>query len=360
MGRWNGLSAATLSDVARHAGVSLATASRALNGSARVVRPDLVERVRASAHALDYRADPSAQAMVRGRTAVVGLLVTTISDPYFSSIAAGVVQAAEQRGLVVTLAATGGDPARELDHVAALRAQRATAIVIAGSRHGHLGRTAVDSAPGDACADGLAAALSAFRDGGGRVAVVSQQRLPASTVVVENRAGARDLAEALAGLGHRRFGVLAGPPDLMTSADRLAGFRAGLVAAGLSLPRDRVLHVPFTRDGGHAGALEVVARGWDVDCLFAVNDVMAVGAMAALRERGADVPRDLGVAGFDDIETLRDVSPALTTVRLPLEQMGRDAVELALGDGDEGAAEAGVRVRRVRGEVVLRTSTARR
>lgn len=346
MARRTETSAATLTDVARHAGVSLATASRALNGSSRVVRPDLAARVQESARVLEYRADPSAQAMARGRTTVVGLLVTTISDPYFSSIAAGVMQAAEERGLVVTLAATGGDPSRELEHVTALRAQRATAIIIAGSRH----------STGHGAADPLAAALTGFRDSGGRVAVVSQQRLPASTLVVDNREGAHRLAAELGGLGYRRFGVLAGPPGLLTSEDRLDGFRAGLESVGLPLTSERVLHVPFTRDGGHAGALEVVERGWDVDCLFAVNDVMAVGAMAALRERGVTVPDRMAVAGFDDIETLRDVTPALTTVRLPLEQIGRDAVDLALAADDDGE----VRVERVRGEVVLRGSTPQR
>jgi len=353
--RRSGPAATTLTDVARHAGVSLATASRVLNGSARVVRTDLAARVQESARALDYRADPSAQAMARGRTSVLGLLVTTISDPYFSTIASGVMQAAEERGLVVTLAATGGDPARELEHVSALRAQRAAAIIIAGSRHEDPGPRGRASAPHDG-AGPLATALDAFREAGGRVAVVSQQRLPASTLVVENRAGAEQLAAALVQRGYRRFGVLAGPEGLLTSADRLAGFRAGLSAAGAALADDRVLHTAFTRDGGHAGAQAALGAGWDVDCLFAVNDVMAVGAMAALRERGVDVPGRLAVAGFDDVETLRDVTPALTTVRLPLEQMGRDAVGLALSS-EPGDAPV---LQHVRGEVVLRASTPQR
>jgi LacI family transcriptional regulator len=109
----------------------------------------------------------------------------------------------------------------------------------------------------------------------------------------------------------------------------------------------------FTRDGGYAAAGELLDRKLDLDCLFAVNDVMAVGAMSALRARGVDVPGELGVAGFDDIATLRDVWPGLTTVRLPLEQMGRRALELAV-EGGEPKTET------FPAEVVLRESTGRR
>ena len=108
----------------------------------------------------------------------------------------------------------------------------------------------------------------------------------------------------------------------------------------------------FTRDGGYAAAEQLLDRNSDVDCVFAVNDVMAVGAMSALRARGVDVPGQLGVAGFDDIATLRDVWPGLTTVRLPLEQMGRRALELAIEGGDATTET-------FKAEVVLRESTAR-
>ena len=334
----------TLSDVAVHAGVSVATASRALNGSSRVVNGVLAQRVADSARTLDYRADASAQAMARGRTDVVGLLVTTISDPYFSAIADGVLQVAEARGLTVTIAATHGDPDREADHVAGMRAQRARALVLVGSRvSGHEGGRSR-----------LATAIGSFERTGGRVAVVSQRRLPVDTVVIGNRAGARRLAERLVDLGHRRFGVLAGGQDLLTSRDRVAGFSEGLRAAGGTLAPEHLLHTAFTRDGGHAGAGVVVEQGWGVDCLFAVNDVMAVGAMAALRERGWRVPGRLAVAGFDDIDTLRDVTPSLTTVHLPLVEIGRQALTMALS-----GTRPGGRTRRVSGEVVLRESTAR-
>lgn len=331
----------TLAQVARHAGVSLATASRVLNGSSRRVRADLAARVVQAAAELNYSANAQAQAVARGRTNVVGLLVHDIADPFFSSIAAGVIRAAERQRLIVTIANTDRRPERELEYLAAMRSQRVCAVILAGSRVADQG-----------ILDRLATELRAFQATGARVAGITQNRLPVDTVVVENRAGGRALAETLVARGYRRFAVLAGPQHLLTAQDRLAGFRQGLQAAGIRLPADHVVHGEFTRDGGHAAVGELLARGLDVDCVFAVNDVMAVGAMAALRERGLRLPGDLAVAGFDDIATLRDVTPSLTTVRLPLEEIGTAAMDL-IASGPAGQP----RLRRIRGEVVVRNST---
>lgn len=350
--------AVTLSDVAREAGVSVATASRAINGGTRRVREDLRERVAAAAARLNYAVNAQAQATARGRTNVVGLVVHDIADPYFASIAAGVMRAAEQHGLLVTVGSTDGRPERELDYLAALRGQRGQAVILAGSR--------VDD---PRIRRALAGQIAAFEAGGGRVVVISQQVLPVDTVVIENRGGARALAAELAGRGYRRFGVLAGPRALVTARDRLEGFRDGLARAGLPAPV--VVRGEFTRDGGHAAMSELLDGGLlgsglpddglpasagglgEVECVFAVNDVMAVGAMTACRERGLALPDDLALAGFDDIATLRDVHPALSTVRLPLTQIGASALDLVL----TGAAGTAPRRRRVKGEVVLRAST---
>ena len=335
-------SAVTLSEVAQRAGVSVATASRVLNGSERSVGADLRHRVLAAAAELDYVPNLHAQAVARGSSSLVGLVVHDIADPYFSSIAAGVTAAADERGLIVSLGSTLASAERELDHVALLRAQRARALILAGSRTTNAAQTRR-----------LAREVQAFRSAGGRVACISQPLLGTDTVEPENAAGARALAAALAELGHRRFAVLAGPEPLLTARDRLAGFTAGVTAAGGEVRR--VLTGPFTRDGGYRAVEQLLASPLDVTCVFAVNDVMAVGAMAALREHGVSVPHELSVAGFDDIPTLRDVAPSLTTVRLPLDELGSKAAELAL------AAELppAPRIVTVPGEVVLRESTRR-
>lgn len=333
----------TLADVARRAGVSLATASRVLNGSLRTVGPEFRQRVMDAAHELGYVANANAQAVARGASNVVGLTVHDIADPYFSAIAAGVMRVADEHGLVMLLGSTERSPEREVEYVSMLRVQRARALVIAGSRTSDRERV-----------EKLAAEIAAFRSVGGRVACISQNRLRTDTVLPQNRAGARALGRQLATVGHRRFAVLAGPRDLLTARDRLAGFRDGIRAAGVTVDVMHTLHSPFTRDGGYGTALELLRDGPKVSCLFAVNDVMAVGAMAALREHGVAVPADVSVAGFDDIATLRDLSPALTTVRLPLEEMGVRAARMTFVD-DESEAP---RIARVRGEVILRESTA--
>ncbi|WP_308215906.1 LacI family DNA-binding transcriptional regulator [Pseudonocardia humida] len=333
-----------LAEVAAAAGVSLATASRVLNGSHRSVGEPHRGRVLAAAAELGYRANPHAQAIARGASNIVGLVVHDISDPYFSAIADGVMRQCEQRGLVVVMASTRRDPERELDYVATLRAQRARAVIIVGSRTRSRDLTAR-----------LAKELAGFSESGGRVACISQNRLGTHTVLVQNRAGARELARELARLGHRRLAVLTGPPELLTARDRHAGFVEGLRDSGLPDEAVRAVPGPFTRDGGYAAATELVTAGLDVTCVFAVNDVMAVGAMAAFRDHGLAIPQDVSVAGFDDIRTLRDLVPSLTTVGLPLEEMGERAAALAL-DTEPGERPRTVRVR---GEVVLRDSTSR-
>lgn len=332
----------TLLDVANEAGVSMATASRAINGSARKVREDLRLRVLVAAAKLDYSANAQAQAMARGRTNVVGLVVHDIADPYFSSIAAGVMRAAEEHHLLVTLGSTMRLPKRECDYLAAFRGQRGQAVILAGSRVNE-----------PETMEALRKEIRAFEGSGGSVVVIGQQRLPVDTVEIENRSGAKALATGLIALGYRRFAVLAGPVTLLTALDRMEGFTKIVSKAGLSEPI--VVHGEFTRDGGYQAMTNILDMKRRVDAVFAVNDVMAVGAMAACRDRGLQLPRDMAMAGFDDIATLRDVDPGLTTVRLPLEDIGAAALRLVVtADG------SGPRLRRFKGEVIVRPSTPKR
>jgi LacI family transcriptional regulator len=332
----------TLAEVAEAAGVSVATASRSLNGSRdRKVREDLRLRVLDAAARLHYSPNTHAQAVARGQASVVGLVVHDITDPYFSAIASGVIRTAEEHDLMVTLATTYRSTQRELEYVRMLRSQRARSIVIVGSRF--------DDKEAHAQ---LAEEAELYAAAGGRMALVSQQRLPVDTVLVQNRTASRTLATALHGLGHRRFAVLAGPSKLLTSTDRVNGFRHELDKLGCPVPAERVHRGAFTRDGGYEAMSRALDEGVDATCVFAVNDVMALGAMAALRDRGVPLPDGMAVAGFDDIATLRDVTPPLTTVRLPMEEMGRDALRMTLSEGHDEPRSI-----RVAGEVVLREST---
>jgi LacI family transcriptional regulator len=360
------VAASTLTEVARLAGVSPATASRVLNGSARKPGPGVSERVRQAAEALGYIPNAQAQALAKSSSGLVGLIVHDIADPYFSAIARGVQDVAREQHKMVLLATTGGTPADEKEAVAAFAARRADAIVIAGSR---------SSRPEDAQGNAeLAAELDRYCRNGGHVGVVGQAIVGAGAldgyhlVEVPNEELAAELAAKLAASHPGDFVIIGGPEGLITSDDRVRGFQSGLAAAGR--PAAEVLRASFNRAGGYDAGLalaerlrtarqaEPVNEGAQPGlCIFAANDVMAIGATAALRAEGFRIPRDALIAGFDDIETLRDFRPGLSTVRLPLEEIGRLATLSTVGSGPgatEGHHDDGPAVT---GQVTLRRST---
>lgn len=334
----------TLADVARIAGVSIATASRALGGGLRVPRAELRARVEEVARRLDYAPDPAAQAVARGRASVLGLIVHDITDPYFARIASVVMDAAEAEGLMTVIADARRDPEREARYLAGFRNQRARAIIVAGSRSGEPSARAR-----------LQREIDLYIEHGGRLALISQPELVANTVSVRNREATRALALALCDHGYRDFGILAAPETLHTSTERIEGFRSGLKSAGFVLDANRIFRGEFTRDGGFDAAVLMIKAGTLPECVFAVNDVMALGAMAAFRAAGLRVPQDVAVAGFDDVATLRDIVPALTTVHIPVELVANEAVDIVLRSKESTSVR-----REVDGWVVLRESTPAR
>lgn len=340
------MAAVTLHDVAMLAGVSQATASRVLNGSSRIPGEGVADRVRAAARELGYVANAQAQALARASTGLLGLVVHDIADPYFSSIARGVQGAARSARKQVLLASTDRDFDIERDAVSTFIAHRADAILLAGSRQsGHLDRE-------------LETEFGRYRANGGRVVVIGQPLAFGGAVEPENHFAAGQLADALTADGHTQFAVIGGPGNIRTSVDRRNGFVEALGRRGIT-PLVEVSG-DFTRDGGYSAARRLAAAlqltpGVTVEpvCVFAVTDVMAIGAIAAWREMGLSVPEDIGIAGFDDIPTLRDHTPGLSTVALPLEEIGSRAVALALRTD----AECDDLRERVPGSVILRDST---
>jgi LacI family transcriptional regulator len=333
----------TLSDIAAEAGVSLATASRVLGGSRDRVSDALRERVEAAARALHYVPNAHAQALARASSTTIGLIVHDVSDPYFAEIARGVLRAASAHDHLVMICNTFRDPDRELEYVGALRAQRVHSILLAGS--GYTDPTA-EARLGDE--------LRAFQATDGRVASVGRHDLGIDAVLPDNVRGAALAARHLLDLGHRDLAVLAGPDTLTTIEDRLRGFREEVERAGLTLPATHVCHADFTRAGGYESAIRLLDAGVTATGVFALNDAMAVGALAAYRDRGVDVPGAVSLVGFDDIPLASDVTPALTTVRLPMEELGRRVVALALReDADAGPVQV-----ESPSELVVRSSTA--
>lgn len=329
---------ATLEDVAQEAGVSLATASRVLNGSERRVADSYRERVEAAAARLGYTANLSAQATARGTSAVIALLVADIADPYFGELASGVVRGADEAGLVVTISITQRDPDRELRLVRALRGQRPRGVILAASR----------TSPG--IEPGLAHELELVSAAGGRVVALGDGSESVRGVAIDNERGAHALGVALAERGYRRAIVLAAAAGVATSDARVSGFATAFTAAGGSI--QRVHRGSFTRESGAALMESALHDGIAPGTLvFGVSDVVAVGAVSALRAAGRRVGDDIAVAGFDDVAVSRDVTPALSTVRIPLEEVGYRALRAAIDDDwtQSGAA--------LPLEVLLRDST---
>lgn len=307
-----------LADVAEEAGVSLATASRSLAGRDGVSEA-VAAHVREVAMRIGYVANVHARTLAGGATSTVGLVVHEIGDPYFSEIASGVIRVASRRGLTVQICHSGRDPRTELHQIRTLIAHQADAIVIAGSGY-------TDPSV-QADADRV---LAGYQAAGGRVSVIGRHNLAADAVRPDNEAAGEAIGTHVLSLGHRRIGILAGSAELTTVADRLAGISTALAAGRVELADLPVLHTEFTRDGGADGARILMDTHPDRTALIALNDAMAIGVLSTLRSRGIAVPEQISVAGFDDVSVAADLAPSLTTVRLPMAEMGAWALEMAL------------------------------
>jgi LacI family transcriptional regulator len=335
---------ATLADVARRAGVSPATASRIINGSPKPVTEALRARVLAAVEALQYVPNAHAQLLARSHRTAIGVIVHDVSDPYFAEITRGLQRIATEHGRLVIICNSYRDPERELEYVELLRAHQVAAIVLAGS--GYHDREFTRA---------LNAKLEVYEQTGGRVAVIGRHEHAGDAVIPDNEAGGYLLAAELFALGHRRIGVVAGPEFLTTTTDRLAGMRRAAREHGRTLPARRIAYADFDRDTAMAAAAALLDAEPGMTAIAALNDAMAIGALALLRSRGIAVPEQVSVVGFDDMPIAQDVTPALTTVRLPLADMGARALTLALDQTPEATAP---RVERVGAELIRRESTA--
>lgn len=302
-----------LIDVANAAGVSLASASRAMTGSPGI-SPEGAAHVLRVAERLGYEPNLHARGLAGGLVPTIGLVVHEIGDPYFADIASGVIRSATLETRSVQIAQADRTPASELAQVKALLRQRVGSIIIAGSGYADSARELP-----------MAQALTDFTLAGGRVAVIGRHHLPVDSVLPDNYGAGVSVGRHLAELGHRRIGVVAGPLELNTVADRIAGLREGTSLADVELI---VVSHEFTREGGIAGAGDLL--GTDVTAIVGLNDAMAIGILSELRRHEIRVPEDKSVVGFDDIAVAADVAPALTTARIPMVEMGSHAVALIL------------------------------
>lgn len=308
----------SLRDVANAAGISLSTASRVLSGSSHPVSPATRARVLAAAETLGFEPNRVARALATARSQTIGVMVHDISDPFYGEVVRGLEDAAEEKGYALFVASADRDPARELALIKAFIAHRVDALVLVASGL---------SDPGHATA--INATLAGFEGRGGVVVALSDHTYPAPRVWFDHRETTRELVEYLIGLGHRSIGYLAGPPELVVSRTRQQGYEDALSGNGIDLSQDLVESGWFSLEGGVRAAQAIFDRGRPT-ALVAANDLMAIGAMRAVLDMGMRIPDDVSVAGVDDIEFAAYASVPLTTVRMPLTELGRLGTELAL------------------------------
>jgi LacI family transcriptional regulator len=309
---------ASITEVARLAGVSAATASRVVSSSDYPVSAATRERVLEAARTLDYVPNALARGLLKSRAPVIAVIVHDITDPYFSEVVRGVEDGASAAGYLVITCSSERDAERERSYVRLLRSIRAAAIVFAGS--------GLDEPEAN---EEIERHLAAMRADGAAVVHLSPHALGEPEVSVDNVAGIAGMVAALVGLGHRRIAFLAGPHSLFVAQERLAGYRRGLAEAGIEFDDRLVVHTTFDRDGGALGVDTLRAAGTPFTAIACANDLLALGALSRLAELGMAVPAEVSVAGFDDISTAALTAPRLSTVRLPLRELGRRGFEHA-------------------------------
>src|SRR5262245_5466206 len=266
---------ATLADVARRAGVSAATASRVINGSSKPVTDELRDRVLRAVDELHYVPNAHAQLLARSDRIAVGVIVHDVSDPYFAEITRGLQRVATEHGRLCIICNSYRDPDRELAYVDLLRAQQVAAIVLTGSGYHDVRFTRL-----------LNAKLRAYERTGGRVAVIGRHKHAGDAVMPGNEEGGYLAGAELFRLGHRRIGVVAGPKVLTTTTDRLAGLRRAAREFGQTVPPRRIVYANFDRDSAALATAELLDASSGITAIAALNDAMAIGALATLRDRG--------------------------------------------------------------------------
>jgi LacI family transcriptional regulator len=303
---------ASIIEVARLAGVSTATASRVVSSADYPVSAATRARVLDAARALDYVPNALARGLLKSQIPVVAVIVHDITDPYFAEVVRGVEDAASPAGYLVITCSSERDAERETSYVRLLRSMRAASVIFAAS--------GLDDPESN---EEIHKHLAAMRADGAAVVHLSPHALGPADVGVDNEAGMASMVEALAALGHRQIAFLAGPSALFVGRARLAGYRRGLEQAAIDFDERLVIHTSFDQDGGALGVETLLGGSTAFTAICCANDPLAMGALARLAELGIDVPGDVSVAGFDDVPVAAITSPSLSTVRLPLREMGR-------------------------------------
>ncbi|MFL9840017.1 LacI family DNA-binding transcriptional regulator [Sphingomonas sp. ST-64] len=328
------MSEATIRDVARHAQVSIASVSRALNGLDNV-RAETRDRVLAAAAELGYVPHAGARSLSLARAHAIGVVLPDLHGEFFSEFVRGMDREAGQRGYVMLLSNIHDESEQAANALRAMRGRVDGLIVMAP----HLGEPMLRRSLPAGLPSLLINGPAGMTDG--------------PTVRLDNASAVEAMVAHLVESNRRRIVFIGGPEDNVDAQERAAAFRVS-IARHLSGIQPVLLSGDFTEEAGEAAARAIVAGALDCDAVFAANDMMALGCLQGLRAAGVDVPGRIAVAGFDDVPLARYLG--LTTMRVRIAEMGARAItrliDILEGKGADGAAE------RHQAELVVRSTTA--
>jgi DNA-binding LacI/PurR family transcriptional regulator len=327
----------SIKEIAKIAGVSHSSVSRALRNSPLVNR-DKADRIRRIAEECGYRPSAAARSLVTRRSQTIGVVVTSIADPFVAGVVSGIEDIANERGFSVFLANSGVDPAREIRVVHAFEERRVDGIIVTASRVGAL-----------------------------YVPVLEQMQVPivllnnqhpsqfAHSVMIANVEASREATRHLVSLGHRRIAYIGDRLGFQSDTERLDGFRSALDEAGIPLDPALVVHGDGKPEAAREAMAQLLALQNQPTAVFCYNDLTALGAFRQIADAGLRVPHDISLVGFDDLYISLYLEPPLTTVRQPMRQMGNLAMTTLLRlIAGEGLCQD----IKVPGELIVRRSTA--
>lgn len=303
---------ATIKDVSEQAGVSQATVSRVINGTSRVSH-DKKLKVEKAIKDLGYRPNSIAQALASSRSGSIGVIVPELGGPFYSSILHNIEEKLRQFGYHVIVTAGGNTEKEQRESVEFLLSRRVDALIM------HCQQLTDDY-------------LINLEEQGVVFVLVNRfiPELKHSCINIDNEYGAKLATEYLLSMGHQKIACITGPLDKSDARGRLQGYRTALEDAGLDYDESLVIESGFTEETGMSATRKLFRRGCDFSALFACNDHMAVAASEVMAGMGYRIPQDISVVGFDDVLFARYVTPSLTTVNFPIEQMSIEAVQLTI------------------------------
>ncbi len=301
---------ASIKDVAQRAGVSPTTVSHVINET-RFVSEELRARIYQAINKLDYRPNAIARSLRCKKTQTIGMIIPDIAYPFLAEVARGVEDSGFKLGYNVILCDSNGALERETAYIDLLREKQVDGIILvaAGESSRHVETLIKQGMP----------VISVDRELPG---------LEVDSVFADNLQGGYQATEYLIQLGHRRIGCITGPPDLSISSQRISGYRQALKRYDIPLCDELVVISDFRYQEGYRATRQLLALNEPPTAIFACNDIMAVGAICAAKDKGLGVPEGIAIIGFDDIALASFISPRLTTVSQPKHEMGAIAVEL--------------------------------